>query len=263
LCASRKTSFGTVYCIISTASLWAAGMKHQFALFYEHTAQMDVGTVHQIADEQLVHRIVHVLRLSVGDQIILFDAREHAVCTLIKSDKKGVHVETLSRETNKIFTPSFVCILPLLKPDALSDAVSHLTAVGINEIQLVTTEKSVQKINVGQLHRLALVMRAAAEQSKQFVIPIVHGPKPLFDCAPMRGILLVLDEQGVPTREIMQKQHGAPTSFTLAVGPEGAFTDDEKAWLHLQGFMPWRLTPTVLRASDAIFLGAGFLRSLY
>ncbi len=45
------------------------------------------------------------------------------------------------------------------------------------------------------------------------------------------------------------------------IGPEGDLTKEEKAYLKEQGFLFCALTPTVLRAQQAVALGLGILRS--
>ena len=47
------------------------------------------------------------------------------------------------------------------------------------------------------------------------------------------------------------------------VGPEGDLTQEEKDYLKQQGFVFCRLTPTVLRARQAVALGLGILRSYF
>ena len=46
-----------------------------------------------------------------------------------------------------------------------------------------------------------------------------------------------------------------------SVGPEGDLTLEEKAYLKQLGFVFCALTPTVLRAQQAVALGLGVLRS--
>jgi 16S rRNA (uracil1498-N3)-methyltransferase len=56
---------------------------------------------------------------------------------------------------------------------------------------------------------------------------------------------------------------GAPvTSISLAVGPEGGFSDDELALAARQGFQACRLGPRVLRAETAPLAALAVLQAL-
>jgi RsmE family RNA methyltransferase len=59
--------------------------------------------------------------------------------------------------------------------------------------------------------------------------------------------------------ERLVKRAGATVLF---VGPEGDLTDQEKVLLKQNGFIFCALTPTILRACEAIALGAGVVRSI-
>jgi 16S rRNA (uracil1498-N3)-methyltransferase len=53
-----------------------------------------------------------------------------------------------------------------------------------------------------------------------------------------------------------------PKSILVVFGPEGGLTDHEQQRLEEQGFIGYRLTPSVLRSTEAITVGLGILRSL-
>ena len=51
-------------------------------------------------------------------------------------------------------------------------------------------------------------------------------------------------------------------NIVLMVGPEGDLMGDEKAYLNGNGFVFCQLTPTILRAQQAVTVSVGALRSL-
>lgn len=224
---------------------------------------------HQIADPELIHRIATVLRLSKGDSVIFFDSDYHVKATIVGFDsKRSITIQLHEIIANKRLTPSIQWLLPLLKREALEDALYSLTELGATSIQpLLTTKTTRSWGGEKEIVRYERIMIAAAEQSKQFIIPQLHPIIPL-DIWLMKqhsplSAKIFFDAAGIPLREAIgliehQKYH----DIIALVGPEGDLTYEEKAMLTDQGFIFCALTPTVLRARQAITIGLGALRSL-
>lgn len=110
-------------------------------------------------------------------------------------------------------------------------------------------------------------MIAAAEQSKQYalpqVLPIIPLEMWLMKAQVPATIKLFFDPQGIPLRDAFAliEQQKIHRLIALA-GPEGDLTYEEKLMVTDQGFVFCALTPTVLRAQQAVAIGLGALRSL-
>jgi RsmE family RNA methyltransferase len=61
---------------------------------------------------------------------------------------------------------------------------------------------------------------------------------------------------------ITKYNQSRPERITLISGPEGGFSPQEITQLQKAKFNGFWLTPTVLRASQAITLGSGVVRSI-
>src|SRR6266851_3423620 len=132
--------------MISKKSMF--NQKHEFA-FYRENLSLIMSQAHNheliITDEHLYHRMVHVLRLTPTATCIFFDREIHVYCTIIEfSGKKNIKGIAQSRQLNKIITPHIRFLLPLLKRDDLDSTLYALAEIGINSIELVTTEKTRQ-----------------------------------------------------------------------------------------------------------------------
>lgn len=249
--------------------------KHEFALYVANLADClaAVGTSGQlvITDTVLLHRVQHVLRLVPGDSITLFDRTLQAHCLLHAVTKKNI--TCLLRETKKhtILSPSITFFLPLLKKDDLEAALYSLVELGATTIQLITTEKSRQLGNkereAHELERLERVMIAAAEQSKQFSIPQLKEPVSLqaaiSSINPSGSYSIFFDPEGSDLFSVVSDMRTvAPTMIYLLVGPEGDLTAQEKSMVTQRGLNLCTLTPTVLRAMQAVAVGMGVVRSV-
>lgn len=234
-------------------------MKHQFALYIP---DISTGT-NECIDELLLHRIIHVIRLNVGEHCMVFNRDVHAQAKIITIDKKAIvfNVETLI--PNQILKPPIHFFLPLLKRESLEQAVYGLTELGVTEIYLTRTEKSLKIISEKQFNRLHKIIIAAAEQSKNFAFPTLKSPSELSDVVkqlPKQSIFF--DPAGESFEKILNQLDTNIGPIGLLIGPEGDLTSPEKELLKQHKVAFSRLTPTILRSFQAAIVGVGIIRSL-
>lgn len=242
-------------------------IKHEFSLYIENLAALvDLKQkLLSIKDEQLIHRIIQILRLELNDSITFFDQSMHALCQLKQASKKELLFQVISTEKNRVLLPSITALVPLLKKDDLEQVIYDLTAIGVTTIQLVVTEKVQRTWQQKELIRLQKIIRAAAEQAKNFAFPVVKEPIPL-EALTKSGMTysIFADPNGKPLLEVMRdvSSQEAKKELQLFVGPEGDLTEDEKNRIQKLGFVFCRLTPTTLKSSQAMAILAAVCRSL-
>ncbi len=235
--------------------------KHEFALHYADLAPVKSGTLVTISDPTLVHRMVTVLRLQKEDELILFDREQHVAVQIVVVGKKQLQIKLGDLQKNKILTPTITVLLPLLKREAFADAIYSCVELGANNIQLVTTSKTHKNWTGNkELEHAHKVMIAAAEQSKNFAYPQLQSPMALQELGSSPHSYF-FDPAGLPMQEILKNRFTQGDEITLMIGPEGDLTPQEKELLKSKGFIFCALTPTVLRAQQALALGLGAFRS--
>lgn len=246
--------------------------KHEFALYWQALSKsVAVNAVITITDDAVVHRIVHVLRLQIGAMLILFNQERNAQVLVHAITKKQVSVEVVAVHANHMHEPEITFGLPLLRREALHEAVYGLTELGVNCIQLVHTHK-VQRAWAGahELERARNVMIAAAEQSKNFAFPELHAPITLEELAKNNRARaehrLFFDPAGQSMSTVVaalqQEEKLHKKELLILIGPEGDLTQEEKQVLARNDFTFCALTPTVLRAQQAAIVSTGIVRSL-
>lgn len=248
-------------------------MSHEFAFFVMHLnaacAQKSTPFIYTLNDEELVHRIVQVLRLKKDDTGIFFDGQVHATVTIgeiIKNKTINVRIEKVV--STVALKPTITFLLPILKKEALEEAVYALVETGVNRIVLVTSTKT-QRHWGGQkeMLRLQRIIIAAAEQSKQFSPVELIEPMALKQACDeyvsSKKAAIFFDAYGIAlTNSFLLKKDTVHESIVALIGPEGDLTEQEKQLIDEYGFVRIKLTPTILRASQAAALGAGIIRSL-
>ena len=239
--------------------------EHEFALFYPDLSNVleKSQTLISINDKEIVHRISRILRLQLDEHMVLFDQKIHVQVQITSISKNEIAVAIKKCEKNKVLTPHITIRLGLLKRDALQEAIENLTVLGVNEIQLFTSEK-INRAWGGakEFDRLERLMIAAAEQSKQFVLPKLHEPITFSSLAHTKTETNVFcDPQGTSFLELICSSKEL-SSLTIMIGPEGDLSDNEKEQLKKKNYQFCRLTSPILRAELATTIVAGIVRSL-
>lgn len=240
--------------------------KHTFS-FYSPLVIIDswkTGLTVIIDNVDLLHRLIKVVKVQQGDAYVLFDQQKHALVETLSVLKKSIHVKIISIEKNDILAPSIVYMLPLLKKEALEEAVYSLSEIGVTIIQLAITQKSRQQLfGSKEFDRLKNIVISAAEQSKNYRFPELILPKKIkdFDQNIYTGAMkIVFDPAGPSFFEI--RSSIINKNIVLLVGPEGGLTVEELDFLDLKEFRFCALTSTTLRALQAASVSAALFRLL-
>ena len=244
--------------------------KHEFSLYWPkisaHVAQLKAGETFQLDDVALHHRITKILRLAPDEIVILFDQKNNLRVEFLAITKNTIEFKLLAKYQNTIHKPYITFLLPILKRDALEQAVYSLVELGANEIQLIHTQK-VQRTWGEHKERLRLqnIIVAAAEQSKNYVFPELREPQDFQKVIDQfaQTDLFFFDPAGEELFPVLENLRTSKTQkITLLIGPEGDLTPEEKNILQKRNVQFCKLTPTILRAQQAIAVALGIFRSL-
>lgn len=237
--------------------------KHIFSIYTPNFFDKNykVGMEKKVIDEDIVHRLVKVLRIEVGQRIIFFDQYYHGIIKILDISKKYFSIKVITFEKNSNPSAEIKFLLPLLKKEALEEAVYSLAEIGVSEIQLVITQKSRQRLlHEKEFQRLESIIIAAAEQSKNYIFPKIYAPIDLFDLELGSDFSkIIFDAQGISFFEFRSKKL-PQEKICLLIGPEGGLTQEELQRLESLSFKKCRLTPTILRAVQAVAIGAALFK---
>ena len=238
---------------------------HEFALYFPNSTQHAVLKELVITDKELAHRIDRVLRLKQGESFVLFDRDSNLHVRIDAIERKTVTLSILSSEKNKRYVPHITYLLPLLKKDALSDAIYYLVETGVNEIRLIAADNQHRSwAKERDMDRLKRVAVAAAEQSKYFAFPEIHAPvsyNEALSVLPSDALRIYAHPDGQACKEIVSGQ--IPDHIVLTSGPEADLSPEEKEQLERASFHSMRLTPTILRAETAALCISSLFRTFF
>jgi len=249
--------------------------KHEFAFYFQNTSavrqQAKVGSEFRIENKELCHRLQHVVKLEKGELFSVFD-QEHSIQLKLKqiSPKKFVSGQVIKKEKNKILTPNITFLLPVLKKEHFEHALYSLVELGAQTIQPIITQKSQKAFKIQKAYtRFSKIIISAAEQSKNFAFPSLEEPLELSQYLESETLPkchntnIFFDPDGMKICNAIEKIKSKSCKYiTLMIGPEGDLTQEEKTAIKNNGFIFCKLTPTVLRACQAVPVGLGLFRSL-
>lgn len=239
---------------------------HEFAVYHDalETWSDDVvqGSVRSVHDSSLVHRLRKVIRLHVGERCLLFGKEHWARLVIEKYDERSVTMRVIEYARITPLQPRIELYLPLLERGAYEAALSTATVLGVTKIiPLVTAKTKRSSYAHSELERLHRIMIAAAEQSKQFFLPQLDAIQSYEEALRILDNLIAFDINGIPVSQDIVRLKEASV-MRVIIGPEGDFTEQERALLDARCVMRYRLTPSILRSEDAVMVGIGLLRCL-
>jgi 16S rRNA (uracil1498-N3)-methyltransferase len=192
-----------------------------------------------------------VLRLKAGDDVLLFDdANGEFVATIAEAGRKRVALTIGARTRPRETVPDLWLLFAPVKRGRIDWLVEKATELGAARLMPVATERTVvDRLNLDRLRAHAV---EAAEQCGRTALPALAAPAKLADVLkhwPAGRALLFADEAGgAPLAEA-----AAPPPAAILIGPEGGFTDAERAAIRaLPDARPVSLGPRILRADTAM-----------
>jgi 16S rRNA (uracil1498-N3)-methyltransferase len=229
-----------------------------FATLLTDAAAFD-GAELKVEGEPYKH-LFRARRIAVGDRIRIVDGAGRARWSEVARIDRSTAVLTLGEPAPGNDPDRRVELLvPTLRPERASWLVEKATEIGVAAIRFLNTERAPRDFGGGTLGRLRRVSSSALEQCHGARLPELTGPHEWSELAPLTAEIAerwVLDTAGAEPRDWRRTNGG---SAALLVGPEGGWSDRERAELRAAGWLSAGLGARVLRAETAAVVGAAAL----
>ena len=217
--------------------------------------ELHVGNSLTLPDDQS-HYLRSVMRLAPGDQIILFNgkggefhcqieqlARQHSSCLITSFDD-------INREMHcRVHVIQAAC-----RSEKIETVLQKATELGAASFQIVKSERSSLKLDGAKLNkrmqRWQKIIIEATEQSGRTAVPTTAWHNTLSDIS-HPGLCFTLHPDGA----IHWQQHRTIISeamdVTIAIGPEGGWSQRDMQTLSQAGFQAMSFGPRVMRTETA------------
>ena len=206
------------------------------------------------------HHIAHVLRMAVGDNVIIADENERSAKAEITAITDEVVTLSLSEYLEDDSEPTVKVRLAqcLPKSDKMEFIVQKAVELGAVSIQPVNSENCVVKYTADKqakrVERWQKIAHEAAKQCKRAAVPTVEPIITLKELlSRVDGDETVLfcyeAEDGRTLRQALASYQAE--KYTVLIGPEGGFSPEEARLCQEMGAHPVSLGSRILRTETA------------
>lgn len=234
---------------------------------------LEPGRSEVLLPAEEAHHLARVMRLGIGDDIVVFDGRGLECRGRVASAARGAVSVTLL-EAPRIAPPPVVAltvVVSVLKGAAMDDVVRDCTMVGAASIVPILTSRTTVKLSVlpAALERWRRIALASAKQCARAALPRIDEAVPYdrwLESGAGRGAWLLVEPSVAPAGALTIRQlatRPAPAAATVVVGPEGGWTEDEVRGSVGAGCVPLTLGRLTLRAAAVPLVAAGALLGVW
>ena len=221
------------------------------------------GGIVELPDTEAQHA-VRVMRVQPNDIIMLFDGRGYeATAHVVQVDRRHCHcraetAEPVDREPSRLVR--IAVVLP--KADRAKEMIERLTELGAAEITPLISRRTQRPPSASMLSKLRRAVIESSKQCGRNRLMAVHEPVESMtffrqaQTETANGSKLVADPRGVPLRAVLPK---LASPVTIAIGPEGGWTDEELHQAAGAGFITSSFGPRILRIETAAAFAAAQL----
>jgi 16S rRNA (uracil1498-N3)-methyltransferase len=191
----------------------------------------------------------NVMRLGEGGEVLLFDGSSGEWLARVAETGKRHMVLAVAHQTREHeAVPDLWLAFAPVKRTRTDWLVEKATELGIARLLPVTTRRTI--VERVKLERLQTIAIEAAEQCNRTTVPAIDEPQSLEAFIKMhtaRTLYFADEGGGTPAADAFR-----PVPATILTGPEGGFTEEERALIRGQSYAtPIILGPRILRAETA------------
>jgi 16S rRNA (uracil1498-N3)-methyltransferase len=211
----------------------------------------------QIEGDEARH-LTRVLRVEAGQRYEISDNRNVYLAEIETAHKENVVFRTIEKLPASPPSPRFELYAALIKFDRFEWIVEKATELGVTEIvpiEAARSERGLEKGAAKRLERWRRIALEASQQSRRSHLPEIAEPVPLAQALARPATpRYVLDETpGVqPLFQAIPYGRTAQDTVAILTGPEGGWTDEERASFTAAGWIPVSMGPLILRAETAV-----------
>ena len=226
-------------------------MRRRFFVgqFIDRTAVIDGDTAHHLG---------RVLRAQVGQLYELSDGIAVWLGRIESVSRDRIQFALLEEIPAHPPAVDIILLLSIVKFDAFEWAIEKATQLGVGMIVPVAasrSEKALLAASGKRLDRWEKLLVEASQQSRRVRVPAISSPlrlrEALSEAYPLGAKVILSERSNAPAlREVLSPV--TVSQATLAIGPEGGWTDEELTSAAAAGFREASLGKLILRTETAV-----------
>jgi 16S rRNA (uracil1498-N3)-methyltransferase len=206
---------------------------------------------------EAAHHLGRVLRAQIGQRYELSDGERVWLGEIASVGRDRVQFTLVEELAVHQPTLDMTLLLSVVKFDMFEWAIEKATELGVTTIvplSAARSEKALVTSAVKRAERWKKILLESSQQSRRVRLPVLAGltaPEAGF-ASHKDGVRILLSERAdAPSiRKVLEGQH--QTKVTLAIGPEGGWTDAEFEAARGSGFHEASLGKLILRTETAV-----------
>ncbi len=206
------------------------------------------------------HYLGRVLRLRSGDRFIAMNGQGQSWLAELTATGATL-LETIHVTAELPVAVTLALALP--KGNGFDDVVRQVTELGVDRIVPLISDRTLMNPSLQKLDRWRRIAQEAAEQSERQIVPTILDSIAFSDYLAINRDIDNAINKATTLRLICVARNNPPhllerladplalTQMTLAIGPEGGWTDGEIERAIAAGYQPVSLGQRILRAVTA------------
>src|SRR5579864_209679 len=230
-----------------------------------------VDTVHrghaQIVGEE-AHHLSRVLRVEPGQKFEISDNRNVYLAEVESARKDLVSFAIVEQIEATGPVVRSVVLASLIKFEHFEWMIEKATELGVEQVIPVESERSEKGLALAagkRVSRWNRIAREASEQSRRSRLPLIEPAVSLTEALRSEAdYRYLLEEAGaLPILSVVPEVGKAEDRTALLVGPEGGWSDRERAEIAGAGWTAVSLGPAILRAETATIAGLSIINAAW
>jgi 16S rRNA (uracil1498-N3)-methyltransferase len=208
----------------------------------------------ELNSKYFINYIKNVLRYNLNDELNISNKNIIYETKILNISKKIIEFEVISKKNVEKFRKTKITLIQsLFSWPRLEWLFEKTIELGVDEIIFVQTERSKLKIDnwESKKERLDKIMYKALTQSHQARTIKIHEPIKLKDLKSIEGIKIIFDTKDENLTFTHTILNNSEQDVFIAIGPEGGFSDEEKAFFYNLGYKGYKMPLPILRAETA------------
>jgi 16S rRNA (uracil1498-N3)-methyltransferase len=218
-------------------------------------------------DGDAAHHLGHVLRAQYGQLYELSDGLTAWLARIESVSRNRVEFALVEQLPEPKPTADTTLLLSIVKFDAFEWAIEKATELGVTRIIPVAAARSEKRLLAAaakRSQRWQKILLEASQQSRRLRIPQLEdlaNPVKAFAGQSSNYCLMLSERSEAPSirATLNSLDRAKAAAATLAIGPEGGWTDDEIAAARTAGFQEASLGQLILRTETAVIAALAML----
>jgi 16S rRNA (uracil1498-N3)-methyltransferase len=213
--------------------------------------------------------LTRVLRVEAGQRYEISDNKDVYLAEIESAHKESVVFRTMEKLPAAAPSARIELYAALIKFDRFEWIVEKATELGVTEIvpvEAARSERGLEKAAGKRVERWRRIALEASQQSRRTHLLEIAEPIPVAHALAREGSnRYVLDEVpgGLPLIETLPAVRSAQDTVAILTGPEGGWTDEERASFTAAGWTPVSMGPLILRAETAVIAAVAVISQMW